>query len=134
MATPAAQLLLHIRRLVTRAAAAAAPDAALPDRFVDGLEIIGVSLDQDAETVRKASKEHGMTWPQVLVPVEKKARQLWQEQVDAVTDYCPGGLARSIAAPGEVIRCATLTPRVRKFLEYFLKIRMLSGRLAGNIR
>jgi thiol-disulfide isomerase/thioredoxin len=45
----------------------------------DGLEIIGVSLDQHLENVRNASKEHGMSWPQVLVPVERKARQLWQE-------------------------------------------------------
>jgi thiol-disulfide isomerase/thioredoxin len=45
----------------------------------DGLEIIGVSFDQDPENVRRASKEHRMSWPQVLVPTEGKARQLWQE-------------------------------------------------------
>jgi uncharacterized protein (TIGR03067 family) len=45
----------------------------------DGLEIIGVSFDRSAETVRDASKSRGMTWPQVLVPTEGKARQLWQE-------------------------------------------------------
>jgi thiol-disulfide isomerase/thioredoxin len=45
----------------------------------DGLEIIGVSLDQSAEIVRKAAQENGMTWPQVLVPAKGKARQLWQD-------------------------------------------------------
>ena len=43
----------------------------------DGLEIIGISLDQDAETVQKACQLHGMTWPQVLVPVDEKTRDLW---------------------------------------------------------
>jgi thiol-disulfide isomerase/thioredoxin len=43
----------------------------------DGLEIIGVSLDQDAETAQKTCRSQGMTWPQVLVPVDEKTRDLW---------------------------------------------------------
>src|SRR5262249_2232481 len=36
----------------------------------NGLEIIGISLDQDAKTVEQACATHGMTWPPVLVPVD----------------------------------------------------------------
>jgi thiol-disulfide isomerase/thioredoxin len=43
----------------------------------DGLEIIGVSLDQDAEAAQKTCRLQGMTWPQVLVPVDEKTRDLW---------------------------------------------------------
>jgi RNA polymerase sigma factor (sigma-70 family) len=44
----------------------------------DGLEIIGVCLD-DAETARKVSKSHGMTWPQVMAPpATNEAGELWR--------------------------------------------------------
>src|SRR5262249_31208249 len=43
----------------------------------DGLEIIGISLDLDAETVRKACASNRLTWPQVLVPVEEEPRDVW---------------------------------------------------------
>ena len=39
----------------------------------DGLEIVGVSLDRDADQVRKVCKEQGLTWPQVLVPADENA-------------------------------------------------------------
>ena len=45
----------------------------------DGLEIIGISLDRDAQTVEKACATHGLTWPQVLAPVEDEARELWYQ-------------------------------------------------------
>ncbi|HEV3261599.1 MAG TPA: sigma-70 family RNA polymerase sigma factor [Gemmataceae bacterium] len=45
----------------------------------DGLEIIGVSLDRDAATVRKVCKQQGLTWPQVLVPGGERTRELWSE-------------------------------------------------------
>jgi RNA polymerase sigma factor (sigma-70 family) len=46
----------------------------------DGLEIIGVCLDADAETVKKVCAEKGLTWPQVVVPVkDEKTRQSWIE-------------------------------------------------------
>jgi RNA polymerase sigma factor (sigma-70 family) len=48
-------------------------------RHKDGLEILGVSLDRDAETVRKVCAKKGLTWPQVLVPNDDKIRDLWYE-------------------------------------------------------
>ena len=34
-----------------------------------GLEIVGVSLDRDVESVQKACKSQGLTWPQVAAAV-----------------------------------------------------------------
>ena len=46
----------------------------------DGLEIIGICLGHDAEGVKKFCADHGMTWPQVFVPVpDEKTRLLWIE-------------------------------------------------------
>ena len=44
-----------------------------------GLEIVGVSLDRDVGTVRKACKSEGMSWPQVLVPEDERIRELWHK-------------------------------------------------------
>src|SRR5260370_19380375 len=44
-----------------------------------GLEIRGVRFERDVETVRKACKRKGMTWPQVLVPEDESKRELWQK-------------------------------------------------------
>lgn len=38
-----------------------------------GLEIIGISCDQDAETVQKYAQENGITWKQMLDPEAKTA-------------------------------------------------------------
>jgi hypothetical protein len=35
-------------------------------------------LDQDAETVQKVCKSHGMSWSQVLAPSKEETRQLWE--------------------------------------------------------
>jgi RNA polymerase sigma factor (sigma-70 family) len=48
-------------------------------RHKDGFEIIGVSLDKDAETVGKVCAKKGLTWPQVFVPNDDKTRALWYE-------------------------------------------------------
>jgi thiol-disulfide isomerase/thioredoxin len=48
-------------------------------RQKDGLEIVGVSFDQDAEKARKAIQSQGLTWPQVLVPADDQTRELWRE-------------------------------------------------------
>ncbi len=48
-------------------------------RHKDGFEIIGVSLDKDAETVKKVCAKKGLTWPQVLVANDDKTRELWYE-------------------------------------------------------
>jgi RNA polymerase sigma factor (sigma-70 family) len=45
----------------------------------DGLEVVGVSLDEDADTVRKVCERHGIPWPQVLAAAGEKDRRLWQE-------------------------------------------------------
>jgi RNA polymerase sigma factor (sigma-70 family) len=45
----------------------------------DGLEIVGVCFDQEANKAARAIRAGGLTWPQVLVPAEEKARELWQE-------------------------------------------------------
>lgn len=45
----------------------------------DGLEILGVSFDQDAAKLRKACVKEGLAWPQVIVSSDEKTRQLWSE-------------------------------------------------------
>jgi thiol-disulfide isomerase/thioredoxin len=45
----------------------------------EGLEIVGVCFDQDAQKARKAVKGLGLGWAQVLVPAAEKARELWTE-------------------------------------------------------
>ncbi|MEX2121807.1 MAG: thioredoxin-like domain-containing protein [Pirellulales bacterium] len=45
----------------------------------DGLEIIGISLDEDLDSVRRVVKTEGLTWSQVIVPTEKETRQLWAD-------------------------------------------------------
>ncbi len=51
-------------------------------RHKDGFEIIGVSLNRDAETVQKVCAKEGLTWPQVLVPPDDKTRELWYEAAE----------------------------------------------------
>jgi len=48
-------------------------------RHKDGFEIIGVSLNKNAETVRRICEEKGLTWPQVHVPSDDITRALWCE-------------------------------------------------------
>src|SRR5262249_39735718 len=45
----------------------------------DGFEIVGVCFDQDAEKAKKALTLLGISWPQVFVPSDEPARQLWEE-------------------------------------------------------
>jgi peroxiredoxin len=45
----------------------------------DGLEVIGVSFDEDAAKLKKRCEELGLPWPQVIVPPDEKTRALWQE-------------------------------------------------------
>jgi RNA polymerase sigma factor (sigma-70 family) len=45
----------------------------------EGLEIVGLCFDQDAQKARKAIKRLGLGWTQVLVPAEEKAREFWAE-------------------------------------------------------
>jgi uncharacterized protein (TIGR03067 family) len=45
----------------------------------EGLEVISVSLDNDAEAVKKTCQRLNLSWPQVLVTADQKQRELWQE-------------------------------------------------------
>jgi RNA polymerase sigma factor (sigma-70 family) len=44
----------------------------------DGLELIGVSFDNDLASMLKVCNRMGLDWPQVLVPSDAKQRELWQ--------------------------------------------------------
>jgi peroxiredoxin len=48
----------------------------------DGLEVVGVCFDEDAGKAQKTIKRLGLIWPQVLVPSDEKARDVWQEATD----------------------------------------------------
>jgi hypothetical protein len=45
----------------------------------DGLEIIGINLDDKAETGQKICASLGLTYPQVWIPSDTKTRKLWQQ-------------------------------------------------------
>lgn len=47
----------------------------------DGLEIIGISLDNDLAKVEQICKAQGMTWPQVQAPTESQARETWRQTI-----------------------------------------------------
>ncbi len=44
----------------------------------DGLEIVGINFDPNAETGPMKCKSLGITYPQVWVPSDGKQRELWQ--------------------------------------------------------
>jgi RNA polymerase sigma factor (sigma-70 family) len=48
-------------------------------RHKDGLEIIGINLDDKAETGQKICTSLGLTYPQVWIPSDTKTRELWQQ-------------------------------------------------------
>jgi thiol-disulfide isomerase/thioredoxin len=43
----------------------------------EGLEVIGLSFDQDGQAAKAAFKRHEIPWPLVLVPNDESDRQLW---------------------------------------------------------
>jgi thiol-disulfide isomerase/thioredoxin len=45
----------------------------------DGLEVIGISFDRDAETARKAFAERELPWRLVHVPQDEETARLWAE-------------------------------------------------------
>ena len=45
----------------------------------DGLEVIGVNLDNEAGKVKKTCETMGLSWPQVIVAADEKQRDLWYE-------------------------------------------------------
>jgi thiol-disulfide isomerase/thioredoxin len=46
---------------------------------VDGLFVIGVSLNTDSQTTAKTCKRLGLDWPQVLAPIDENQRELWHK-------------------------------------------------------
>ena len=50
----------------------------LAARFPDLLALVGVNFDDDAEKGVATAAEHGLTWPQVLVPPDDDVRECWQ--------------------------------------------------------
>lgn len=42
------------------------------------LEVIGVSLDNDARAVARISQELGLDWSQTIAPADEKQREVWQ--------------------------------------------------------
>jgi RNA polymerase sigma factor (sigma-70 family) len=63
----------------------------------DGLEVVGFNFDEEAEKVKRTCKVLGLAWPQVLVPKDEEARQLWQEAAGI------GGLPRVLVIDREGI-------------------------------
>jgi RNA polymerase sigma factor (sigma-70 family) len=45
----------------------------------DGLEVIGMSLDDDVAKVKKTCERMSLNWPQVIVSTDEKQRSLWYE-------------------------------------------------------
>jgi RNA polymerase sigma factor (sigma-70 family) len=73
----------------------------------DGLEIVGVCFDQEANKARKAIRTGGLTWPQVLVPAEEKTRELWDkaagmEGLPRLLLLDRSGVLRADCGPGEL--------------------------------
>jgi len=48
----------------------------------NGLEIVGISFDNEVQKARKKIKELELPWPQVYVPNDENARKLWRESGD----------------------------------------------------
>ena len=44
-----------------------------------GLEVIGLSLDEDPKAAAAAAKKHEISWPQVVVPAGEEVRELWTQ-------------------------------------------------------
>ncbi len=45
----------------------------------DGLEIVGINLDQDVSVVRAICEKKKTDWPQVMAPTDERARTIWHE-------------------------------------------------------
>src|SRR5262245_16708506 len=73
----------------------------------DGLEIVGVCFDRDADKARKTVTSKGLDWPQVLVPADEKIRDLWEEAtgIEALPRLLlldHSGVLRADCGPGEI--------------------------------
>lgn len=85
-------------------------------RHKDGLEIIGISLDDDPDTIRKVSKKLELTWPQVQARRGTEwQRQLWVEASGIVS--IPRVLLIDRAGVLRVDSSSKLADEVAKMLE-----------------
>jgi RNA polymerase sigma factor (sigma-70 family) len=78
-------------------------------RRKDGLEIVGICFDRDADRAKAAVKSKGQTWPQVLVPADEPTRLLWEEAagIDGVPRLLildRAGVLRADCGPGDLKR------------------------------
>jgi thiol-disulfide isomerase/thioredoxin len=46
-----------------------------------GLEVIGLSLDEDPKAAAATAKKYEISWPLVVVPPGEEARELWKQAV-----------------------------------------------------
>ena len=73
----------------------------------DGLEIVGVCFDHDADKAKETIQSKGLNWPQVFVPSDQKLRDLWEEAtgIGALPRLLlldRSGVLRADCGPGEV--------------------------------
>lgn len=54
-----------------------------------GLEVVGVSLDEDPKQAAAAAAKHELPWPLVVVPAGEEARRLWDEasRIEGIPRY-----------------------------------------------
>jgi thiol-disulfide isomerase/thioredoxin len=74
----------------------------------DGLEIVGINFDRDAEKLKTAIEEHGLAWPQVHVARDQQTRRLWYEAssfrvLPRLIVIDRAGVVRADCRPGAVI-------------------------------
>jgi thiol-disulfide isomerase/thioredoxin len=86
----------------------------------DGLTVLGINWDANAQVMRKACNERGLNWPQVFVPDDEATRELWSaagnirslphilvidregrlQQVRVAPDQVEQAVTRLVAKPG----------------------------------
>ena len=81
----------------------------------NGLEVIGVSLDDDVAKVKKTCDQLSLNWPQVLVPADEKQRDLWYEAAGI------GSLPRVFVIDRDGILRADTTLDLTEVIEGLLK-------------
>lgn len=91
-------------------------EALYQKRHKEGLEIIGINFDPQAETGIKRCKSLGITYPQVWVPSDGRTRQLWQEASGI------GALPRALLIDREGILRADTVDDLEKKAEELLKV------------
>jgi thiol-disulfide isomerase/thioredoxin len=70
----------------------------------DGLVVLGVNLDNDPETAKKACERLGLGWPQVFVPADEATQGLWltaagTESIPLVLVIDRKGVLRAVNPP-----------------------------------